>query len=222
MSNESKLIRRKGSFKCVSGAIRVFSVLLLAVAFALAAVFVISLFNFGSDINLIIRRISAVLIVVEGALVAVRVIASLGREYTYEAGDTDFVVTDSYGEKEYFYYNDVSEVKYTEITRKDNICGYVVEIITGFRAVKYRFHFGSNAENVSTAATPFYCLEVNAGLREPENLPADSGQIMAQFERMQHHQDIERKKSTRSERESRLLESIQNNNQPIAKDKNEE
>ncbi len=215
MIDEKNLIRRKGSFKCVSGAVRYFSALLLAGGLMMALLFVLSLINFGEDINQLIIRAGAVCFVMEGAFAAIRIILSLGDDYTYEAGDTDFVVTDRYGDKTYFYYSDLTSVNYTAITENSSIRGYVVEIATGMRVVKYRFRFGPNAEKFSTAATPFYCLEVNAGLREPEDIPEDSEAIMAQFERMQRHQEVEKKKTTRAERESRMLESIQNDNKPI-------
>ncbi len=214
MSEEKNLIRRKGSFKHVSRIADLFSALLLVGALFLAVIFILSLINFGEEINMLIRRAAAVCIIMEGAFAAIRIISSLGREYSYEAGETDFVVTDQFGEREYFYYSDVTSVSYTPIHKKHAICGYAVEIATGMRRVSYRFHFGTNAENTSTAATPFYCLEVNSGLREPEEVNADSGLIMQQFERMQRHQDIRKKRITKTERMHELYDVAQAESEP--------
>lgn len=209
MSQEPTLITRKGSFKCISRAADVFSVLLIVGVFIMAAILVLSFFNFGSEINDLIMMCGALCFVVEGSLAAVRVLLSLGREYDYEAGEKDITITAPDGSKEYFYYSDVSEVSYTPIHKKNRLVGYVTEITTSTRKVVYRFYFGINAENTSTAATPFYILEVNSRLREPENEEKNSRKIMEEFERMQLHQSVAVKKTPRAVRESKLWDSVQ-------------
>ena len=222
MSEERSLIVRKGTFKCISKAADLFSALLVVGLFFIAVVFVLSFINFGEDINMMLRRAAAVCIIMEGAFAAVRIMLSLGREYTYESGESDFVVTDPNGDKEYFYYSDVSDVEYTPIYSRKTIVGYEVKIASGIRMVNYRFVFGANADNKSTAATPFYCLEVNSNLREPEDFGKDKEQIMAQFERMQKSQKAEKKKTTRAQREKELMESIQQEKAQVESPKDEE
>ena len=222
MSEERSLIIRKGTFKCVSKAADFFSALLVVGLFFLAVIFLLSFINFGEVINMILRRAAAVCIIMEGAFAAIRVLLSLGREYVYESGESDFVVTDPNGDKEYFYYTDVSAVEYAPIYSRKSIVGYTVKIASGIRIVSYRFHFGANADNKSTAATPFYCLEVNSGLRELEEFGMDKEQIMAQFERMQKSQKAEKKKSTRAQREKELMESIHQESAQSESPKDEE
>ncbi len=226
MSEEKTLIIRKGTFKCIGRLADMVSALLVVGLFFMAVIFVLSLINFGEDINMLIRRAAAVVIVMEGTFAAVRVIMSLGREYSYEAGESDFVVTDQNGDKEYFYYSDISSVVYTPTYSRKTIVGYVVEISSGFRKVTYRFRFGTNADNKSTAATPFYCLEVNAGLREPEDIGMSGEQIMAEFERRQKELKAsakakKKKGSVREDRESSLWESVQLEKQRVEQEKQE-
>ena len=209
MSMNTTLIRRKGSFICLSRAVDVFTLLLILGLLLMAGVFVLSLFNFGKEKNELVLQCGAALFVVEGTLAAVRVMLTLGREYDYDAGEKDFTITAPDGSKEYFYYSDVAEVNYTPIKRHNSVDGYVTEIITSTRKVVYRFRFGINAENTSTAATPFYILEVNSGLREPEPEDKDSEMIIEEFARMQLRQSIELKKMSREEFESQLWDSIE-------------
>ncbi len=216
MSDEKTIITRKGTFKCINRLAGLVSALLVVGLFFMAATFVLLLFNFGDEINMIVRRAAAVVFVMEGGFAAIRVFMALGREYSYEAGGSEFVVTDMEGNKEYFYYSDVSSVTYTPSYSGKNIAGYVVEIASGFRKVTYRFRFGPNADNKSTAATPFYCIEVNSGLREHEDVGMSGEQIMAEFERMQRDQkraSNRRKGAARKEKESALWESIQEEQQ---------
>ncbi len=209
MNPDTTLIRRKGSFKCISRAVDVFTLLLILGLFLLAGVFVLSLFNFGKEKNDFVLQCGAAIFVVEGTLAAVRVMLTLGREYDYDAGEKDFTITAPDGSKEYFYYSDVSEVNYTPIKRKNCLAGYVTEITTSTRKVVYRFRFGINAENTSTAATPFYILEVNSGLREPEPEEKNSEMIIEEFARMQLRQNIALEKMSREERENQLWDSIE-------------
>lgn len=195
---ENKIIIRKGTFRTINRLQGLVSALLLVGLFFLAVIFVLSFINFGEEINMLLRRAAAVCIVMEGAFAAVRVIMSFGREFSYEANESDFVVTDNNnGEKEYYYYSDVSSVNYTAISSGNRITGYLVEIATGMRTVKYRYRFPANADDLSTAATPFYLLEVNAGLREPEVEVMNSEQIMERFENMQYQQDLEKTRAKR-------------------------
>lgn len=217
MNGNTTLIQRKGSFKCISRAADVFSVLLVVGVLVMAGIFVLSFFNFGKDKNEQIILCGAVCFVIEGTLAAVRVLLSLGREYSYEAGEKDITITAPDGSKEYFYYSDVSEVSYTAIYRKKLLVGYVTEIVTSTRKVTYRFFFGPNAENTSTAATPFYILEVNSGLRELESDEKNSDRIMEEFERMQLHQSVAVKKIPRAERESNLWNSVREERQKLEK-----
>ena len=209
MSDNRNPIQRKGSFKCISRAVDVFTLLLILGLILIAVVYFLSLFNFGKDKNEHVLLCGAVLFVVEGTLAAVRVMLTLGREYDYAAGEKDFTITAPDGSKEYFYYSDVSEVNYTPIYKKKLLAGYVTDITTGARTVRYRFFFGPNAENTSTAATPFYILEVNSGLREPEPEDKNSEKIIEEFARMQLRQSIALQKTSREGRESQFWDSIE-------------
>ena len=224
MSGEKTIITRKGTFKCINRLAGLVSALLVVGLFFMVAIFILLLFNFGDDINMIVRRAAAVVFVMEGAFAAIRVFMALGREYSYEAGENEFVVTDMEGNKEYFYYSDISFVTYTPSYSGKSIAGYVVEIASGCRKVTYRFRFGPNADNKSTAATPFYCIEVNSGLREHEDVGMSGEQIMAEFERMQRDQkraSLKRRGAGRREKETALWESIQEEQQRMEQENKE-
>ncbi len=87
-----------------------------------------------------------------------------GRTYEYNAGETEFVVTGPGKHKEFFYYNDVQDIRTEELKLFGKKRGYIVTITTGVRDIQYRYVFGRNKVFTGIEATPFYYLGVNSGL----------------------------------------------------------
>ena len=139
------------------------------------------------------------------ALIA-RLVLGSGQGCEYTARETEFEVIGPKAQREIFYYSDISEVIYTPIRKKERLRGYTVAIVTGIRTVRYRFVFSPNAELLDTEHTPFYYLEVNAGLREEVQLTVNSEAVMSQFESRQR--DQKKKTSTRGERAQEFFNSI--------------
>ncbi|MDE7192861.1 MAG: hypothetical protein K2O14_02720 [Oscillospiraceae bacterium] len=90
-----------------------------------------------------------------------------GMDYYYEADDEKFMIyrVQSKGRRELvetLYYHDVLEVSYYESMFHR---GFLVEIRTTYRTVKYRLVFTKLMTDHSTEGTPFYILEQRSGLR---------------------------------------------------------
>lgn len=112
-------------------------------------------------------------------------IITYGRPYRYILRDAEMEITHPGGKKEYFYYSDVMEIKYEELTLFGLHRGYVVTISTGVRDIIYRYIFGKNKVFRGTDGSPFYYLEVNSGLTEKTPPLLDSEEVMRDFA-MQH------------------------------------
>ncbi|MGN1339310.1 MAG: hypothetical protein ACI4WS_03370, partial [Oscillospiraceae bacterium] len=67
---------------------------------------------------------------------------------------------------------------------------YYVTVVTGVRDFNFRYIIDSNSENRETKHTPFYLLELNAGLKQPEQTdPEVTAAILAQFDLMKEKQE---------------------------------
>ena len=67
--------------------------------------------------------------------------------------------------------------------------GFLVTIVTGIRDITFRYIF-DNEDLHKPEHTPFYLLELNAGLRQPEEEdPEFAAAIMSQFVVMKEKQD---------------------------------
>lgn len=205
MVNETKL-QRKGEFSCLNKAAENCGALFVAGLFVTLLVIIVAIFNMGSDINSIISTLLGVCIVLEIALVLIWLVLSMRGSYRYEVYENEFVVISPRGEKEFFYYNDIQSVDYQPL-KQGKRKGYLVTITMGIRSTRYKMLFGHHAENTETSDTPFYYLEVNAGLREPvtEDLE-EKTRILEQFEKMSHAQSSSKKK--KSEREAQFWKEL--------------
>lgn len=112
--------------------------------------------------------ITAIFLIVSTAALGVAAgILLHGADYYYEADDNVFMIYRDIGNDrrvldEAFYYSDVLEVSYYDAMFHR---GYLVEIRTAYRVVKYRYVFLKNKDDHSTESTPFYIIEQRAGLR---------------------------------------------------------
>ncbi len=195
---------RRGTFRCFNKAQNMCGALFAAGFLMVALVTILCIFDFG-EISEYITSLFWVALGLEVLVAVIWIVVSMRGDYSYEIREDEFSVTAPNGDTEYFFYSDVRSVEYAPINKgKDR--GYTVSITTGVRMVKYQFIFGYNAENTDTAATPFYYLEVKAGLREEIAEEVDKDKIMEQFERMAREQS--NPKASKAEREAKFLDSI--------------
>lgn len=204
MEKMNEKVIRRGTFRCFNKAANMCGALFMAGLLMVAVVTVLSIFDFG-EISEIISSFFWVCIGLEAVVAVTWIVVSMRGDYSYEIREDEFSVTAPNGDTEYFFYSDIQSVDYIPINKgKDK--GYTVKITTGMRTVRYQFVFGYRAENTDTSATPFYYLEVRAGLREEIEEEVDKDKIMEQFERMTREQSIP--KTSKAEREARFLDSI--------------
>ena len=206
MSEERKVLQRRGSFTCASRAAEICGTVSLSSLIFAAAVLVLCLLDFGGAVG---GALWAILFVCLGAFAAgliARLVLGSGQGCEFEARETDFEVRGPRAQHEIFYYSDVADVMYVPFYRKERLRGYAVTITTGIRTVRYRFIFSPNAELLDTEHTPFYYLEVNSGLREEEQLTVNADAVLSQFESRQR--EHKKKKSTRAERAQDFFNSI--------------
>lgn len=210
-------VHSRGSFRTVNKVQSLCGTFLAAGLLFTALTVIGCMFDFGDEINSIVTSLFFVCLGLEAATAVVWIISGLRGDHSYEVRDTEFSVTAPNGSEEIFYYSDVKSVDYTAF-KKGRRRGYNVKITTGIRSVAYQFLFGVNAENFDTSATPFYQLEVNAGLREPMPvIEKDKDMIMEQFEKMSREQQLGKAKG--AEREKILLEEITNSASKSEKNK---
>ncbi len=112
-----------------------------------------------------------------------------GRNCTYYAGEKEMEAVTPQG-SEYLYYSDVSEVIYKPMILFGKKRGYFVTVVTGVRDITFRYLMDSRSELNEPKHTPFYLLELNAGLKQPEQADPDlAAAVMAQFAVMQEKQE---------------------------------
>ncbi len=204
MVNQNTNVIRRGTFRCFNKAQNMCGALFVAGLLMVALVTILCIFDLG-EISEYITSLFWVVLGLEAVVAVTWIVVSMRGDYSYEIREDEFSVTAPNGDTEYFFYNDVQSVDYAPINKgKDR--GYTVSITTSVRTVKYQFIFGYNAENTDTAATPFYYLEVKAGLREEIVENVDKEKIMEQFERMAREQSLP--KTSKAEREARFFDSI--------------
>ena len=220
MEKMNENVVRRGTFRCFNKAQNMCGALFVAGLLMVALVTILCIFDFG-EISEYITSLFWVALGLEVLVAVIWIVVSMRGDYSYEIREDEFSVTSPDGDTEYFFYNDVQSVDYAPINKgKDK--GYTVSITTSVRTVKYQFIFGYNAENTDTAATPFYYLEVKAGLREEIVEEVDKDKIMEQFERMAREQSLP--KTSKAEREARFFDSItaEKENQEKAKAEQEQ
>lgn len=204
MEKVNETLIRRGTFRCFNKAANKCGALFVAGLFMLAIVTILCVFDLG-EISEYITTLFKIVVGLEALVAVIWIVVSLRGDYSYEIREDEFSVTAPNGKTEYFYYNAVQSVDYAPLDHgKDK--GYTVSITTSVRTVKYQFVFGYHAESTDTADTPFYHLEVRAGLREEIVEEIDKEKIMEQFERMAHERSTP--KLSKDERKERFLDSI--------------
>lgn len=112
-----------------------------------------------------------------------------GRNCTYYAGTEEFEAITPRG-SDYLYYKEVTEVIYKPIMLWGRQRGWLVTVVTNVRDFTFRLLFDRGSELTEPKHTPFYLLELNAGLKQPEAAdPELSAAIMSQFAVMQEKQE---------------------------------
>lgn len=112
-----------------------------------------------------------------------------GRNCSYYAGDKEMEIVSPRG-SDYLYYSEISEVIYKPMTLFKKRRGYLVTVVTGVRDFTFRYLIDSGSELTEPKHTPFFLLEMNAGLKEQEQAdPEFAAAVMAQFAVMQEKQE---------------------------------
>ncbi len=215
MEKMNENVIRRGTFRCFNKAQNMCGALFVAGLLMVLLVTILCIFDFG-ELSGYISTLFKVVLGLEVLVAVIWIVVSMRGDYSYEIREDEFSVTAPNGETDYFFYNDVQSVDYAPIN-KGRDKGYTVTITTGVRTVKYQFIFGYNAENTDTADTPFYYLEVKAGLREEIVEEIDKEKIMEQFERMSREQS--NPKASKAEREAKFLDSINIDKDELEKQK---
>ena len=87
-----------------------------------------------------------------------------GAEYHYQADSVCFTIISPGGARDEFYYCDVTSVTYKEIQRFGALRGYKVTITSTYRKSTYKYVFSRNKVLNKPEDSPFFIIEVNAGL----------------------------------------------------------
>lgn len=166
----------QGKFTCTAGIANIM-VVVLAMVWVLGIAFlvtdnpiIVAAFGRWLDISASTGRVfitAIILAVWTGFAAGALTVILHGADYYYEADDEKFVIyrAQSGGRRELmetFYYHDVLEVSYYESMFHR---GYLVEVRTTYRTVKYRLVFTKLMTDHSEKGTPFYILEQRSGLR---------------------------------------------------------
>ena len=186
--NENKPLIRRGSFRIGYGSEEKLIILCLAGAVLCLCMMVVGLVLFGAPVDLM-SFMSSVFWVIPAVICLVMIpVIFYGRRCSYYAGDTELEAVTPKG-SDYLYYSDISEVIYKPITLFGKRRGYHVTVVTGVRDFTYRYIFDRSDDLREPKHTPFYILELNAGLRQPEaSDPELAAAVMAQFAVMKEKQ----------------------------------
>ncbi len=197
--NEKKPSVRRGSFRVGynnEGRLVVFC----AVGAVLClCMFIVGLIIFGAP-DSFTSFMGGVFWIIPAALCVLMIpVIFYGRNCTYHAGEQEMEVITPRG-SDYLYYSDISEVIYKQTMLFGKPRGYFVTVVTGVRDYTYLYIINSSELN-DPKHTPFYLLELNAGLKRPEpDDPERSAAVMAQFALMQEKQEdrISRKRKKKT------------------------
>lgn len=91
-----------------------------------------------------------------------------GRFYRCELTDDAFIVTDGRGRREYFYYREITDIRWEELKLFGRRRGWVVTIETEIKTAVYPVIFKSSCNEITD--TPFYCLMLNTGIAEVKHV----------------------------------------------------
>lgn len=194
---ERGLLIRRGSFKC-AGKLEMALVLVFDLAFLAAVIVSFLAFDvlgsFGEPDGRARVLFFVIAVVVSGTVcVTANSFVMNGRTYEYSAEKKEFTVKAPDGKTEYFYYDDVRDIRHEPLKIHGRVRGYIISIETGVRTVEYRYIFGENKLMTGLADTPFYYLAVNSGLVQYEEIPSGitAEQLTAMYVRKGVQQYIE-------------------------------
>lgn len=187
--DEKKPLIRRGSFRVGYGNEDKLVIMCAVGAGLCLCMFIVGLVLFGApDSFLGFMGTFFWLIPAVVCLICIPVII-YGRRCSYYAGEKELEAVTPHG-SDYLYYSDISEVIYKPTTLFGRKRGYHVTVVTGVRDFTYRYIFDRNDENTEPKHTPFYILEINSGLKQPdESDPELAAAVMAQFAVMQEKQE---------------------------------
>lgn len=186
---EQKTLVRRGSFRVgYKNENRLILICIVGAVLCLC-MFIAGLVMFGAPDSLLTFMGGVFWIVpavVCGVLIPVIV---YGRRCDYYAAEKEMETITPSG-SDYLYYSDIAEVIYKPMTLFGKPRGYLITVVTGVRDFTFRYLVNSGSELDQPEHTPFYLLELNAGLKQPEpEDPELTAAIMSQFAVMQEKQE---------------------------------
>lgn len=186
--DEREKMLNKGEFKCAFDHEMVF-LALTGAAIVVTIIIWLPVMAALSDIGRSGRQtLMAVVFVMEIFFGTIFAIILNGRTCHYDAGEKEFIVTGPGKRREFFYYDDVQDIRTQELKLFGKKRGYIVTITTGVRDIEYRYIFGKNKVFTGMDGTPFYYLGVNSGLyvktRPDLGNNSDTDDVSMMFESM--------------------------------------
>ena len=188
-NNEKKPMIRRGSFRVGYGSEEKLIIMCGIGAALCLCMFIVGLVLFGAPTDFMGFMGSVFWIIPMVICLVFIPVIFYGRRCTYYAGDKELDAVTP-GGSDYLYYSDISEVIYKPTTLFGKLRGYHVTVVTGVRDFTYRYIFDRHDDLCEPRHTPFYILELNAGLKQPEETdPELAAAVMAQFAVMQEKQE---------------------------------
>lgn len=185
-TDSGKLIRR-GSFRISynnEGKLVLFCII---GALLCIAMFIVGLVLFGAPEDFLGFMGSVFWIIPAVVCVVLIPVIIWGRTCSYSTDEIE-LQANMPGGPEYLYYSDISEVIYKPFLLFGKPRGLLVTVVTSVRDFTYRYIYSSD-ELTEPEHTPFYLLEINSGLKQPQNSdPELTAAIMSQFAVMQEKQ----------------------------------
>lgn len=169
------IIIKQGSFRCAYNAELVWLLATAIPALVLFGTFAVSVSN---DIVKLFDNIFAGICMGWITLSLISSAVFYGKNYHFSAERDAFVISRR-NKKRYYYYSDITNVRFEEFTLFGKKRGYVVTIETRYNTDVYRFIFGDNRIFTDATNTPFYYLMRNAQLTNaPENNTPDPDRFL--------------------------------------------
>lgn len=169
------LIIREGSFRCAYNAELVWLLATAIPALVLFGTFAVSV---SDDIVNLFDNIYTAICAGGIALSLIFSAICYGKNYHFSAERDAFVISRR-GKKRWYYYADITDIRFEEFKLFGKKRGYVVTIETKYNADVYRFIFGGNRIFTDATNTPFYYLMRNAQLTNaPENNTPDPDRFL--------------------------------------------
>ncbi len=188
-NTENKKLNRRGSFRV--GYSNEDKLILMCIIGAVLCVgmFIVGLITVGAPVDFM-SFMGGTFWIIPAALCLLFIpVIVYGRRCSYFAGD-ELLETVTPRGSDYLYYSDISEVIYKPMRLFGKPRGFHVTVVTGVRDISYRYIFDRRDEHIEPKHTPFFILELNAGLKQPESTdPELAAAVMAQFAVMKEKQE---------------------------------